>query len=121
MGSITLLLFGPRSSSVGRALAIRRFPFPSLEMDTELAKNPLAELSAARKIVLLFLFCLSPFLDTFNSAALFSAIPVIATSTGLNDSQSVWLNSAYQLSFAALLLIVSLPRSCPLLQLIVCV
>ncbi|KAI9461385.1 major facilitator superfamily domain-containing protein [Boletus coccyginus] len=74
-------------------------------MDTELAKNPLAELSAARKIVLLFLFCLSPFLDTFNSAALFSAIPVIATSTGLNNSQSVWLNSAYQLSFAALLLI----------------
>jgi len=89
-------------------------------MDTDLAKNPLAELSAARKIVLLLLFCLSPFLDTFNSAALFSAIPVIATSTGLNNSQSVWLNSAYQLSFAALLLIVSLPHSCSLHQLIVC-
>jgi len=89
-------------------------------MDTVLANDPLAELSAARKIVLLLLFCLSQFLDTFNTAALFSAIPAIATSTGLNNSQSVWLNSAYQLSFAALLLIVSFLPSCSLHQLIVC-
>lgn len=75
-------------------------------MDIELAKSPVADLSAARKILLLSLFCLSQFLDTFNTSALFSAIPAIATSTGLNDSQSVWLYSSYQISFAAFLLIV---------------
>ncbi|KAN0078474.1 Major facilitator superfamily domain containing protein [Tylopilus felleus] len=74
-------------------------------MDIELAKSPVADLSAARKILLLSLFCLSQFLDTFNTSALFSAIPAIATSTGLNDSQSVWLYSSYQISFAAFLLI----------------
>lgn len=91
-------------------------------MGTELANttNPLAELSPARKIVLLFLFCFSQFLDTFNTSALFSAIPVIATSTGLNDSQSVWLTSAYQLSFAAFLLIASLLHFRALHQLMVC-
>jgi len=88
-------------------------------MDTEVAKNPLAELSGTRKIVLLLLFCLSQFLDSFNISALFLAIPAIATGTGLNNSQSVWLNSAYQLSFAALLLIVS-PPPCSPHQLIVC-
>ncbi|KAI9461387.1 major facilitator superfamily domain-containing protein [Boletus coccyginus] len=74
-------------------------------MDTEVAKNPLIELSGTRKMVLLSLFCFSQFLSSFNISALFSAIPAIATSTGLNNSQSVWLNSAYQLSSAALLLI----------------
>ncbi|KAI9461390.1 major facilitator superfamily domain-containing protein [Boletus coccyginus] len=64
-------------------------------MGTGIAKNPLTELSGTRKI----------FLDSFNISALFSAIPAIATSTGLNNSRSVWLNSAYQLSFAALLLV----------------
>lgn len=88
-------------------------------MDIELANKPLADLSAAHKIVLFVLLCLSQFLDTFNTSALFSAIPVIATNTGLNDTQSVWLYSAYQLSFAALLLIVRPNRACCHHQLIV--
>ncbi|KAH7886565.1 MFS general substrate transporter, partial [Phlebopus sp. FC_14] len=62
-------------------------------------------LSTPRKIFLLALFCFAQFLDTFNTSALFSAIPAIAVAVGLNNSQSVWLNSAYQLTFAAFLLI----------------
>lgn len=87
-------------------------------MDTKPAKQPLADLSSARKIVLLSLFCLAQFLETFNTSTLFSAIPVIATSTGLSNNQSVWLYSAYQLTFAALLLIVRHVRSCSLHPLI---
>ncbi|KAF8645737.1 hypothetical protein AX16_007605 [Volvariella volvacea WC 439] len=75
--------------------------------DTELqaVSNPLAEQSSARKGILLVLFCLAQFLDTFSTSALFSAIPAIAADVGLNNSQSVWLNSAYQLTFASLLLV----------------
>ncbi|KIJ58604.1 hypothetical protein HYDPIDRAFT_34023 [Hydnomerulius pinastri MD-312] len=68
-------------------------------------KDSLSSLSSPRKVFLLVLFCFAQFLDTFNTAALFSAIPAIAAAVGLNNSQSVWLNSSYQLTFAAFLLI----------------
>jgi hypothetical protein len=69
--------------------------------------NPLADQPVACKIILLSLFCFAQFLDTFSASALYSAMPVIATTVGLNNSEYVWLNSAYQLTFAAFLLIVS--------------
>ncbi|KAF8961605.1 MFS general substrate transporter, partial [Flammula alnicola] len=59
----------------------------------------------ARKIGLLTVVCIAEFLDTFSNSALFSAIPPICLQLGISNSDSVWLQSGYQLTFAALLLI----------------
>ncbi|KAJ7656559.1 major facilitator superfamily domain-containing protein [Mycena rosella] len=57
------------------------------------------------KLLLLAIFCLSLFLDTFNNSSLFTAIPAVSVQLDIPNSQSVWLLSAYQLTFAALLLV----------------
>ncbi|KAH7099621.1 MFS general substrate transporter [Auriculariales sp. MPI-PUGE-AT-0066] len=57
-----------------------------------------------KKYILLSLFCMAQFLDAFNISALFSAIPVMSAELGLSASESVWLTSAYQLTFASFLL-----------------
>ncbi|KAG1827908.1 major facilitator superfamily domain-containing protein [Suillus variegatus] len=62
-------------------------------------------LSLTRKLVLLFMFCLAQFLDAFSNSALFSAIPVLEVSMGMTESQSTWIMSAFQLTFASFLLI----------------
>ncbi|KAF9242847.1 major facilitator superfamily domain-containing protein [Melanogaster broomeanus] len=51
------------------------------------------------------MFCLAQFLDAFNNSALFSAIPVLEESMGITGSESVWVISAFQLTFASFLLI----------------
>ncbi|KAJ7853760.1 major facilitator superfamily domain-containing protein [Mycena leptocephala] len=58
-----------------------------------------------KKLLLLAIFCLALFLDSFNNSSLFTAIPIISVQLQIPNSQSVWLLSAYQLTFAALLLI----------------
>jgi hypothetical protein len=63
-------------------------------------------LSLARRLVLLFIFCIAQILDVFNGSALFSALPVLEISTGMTESQSTWIISAFQLTFASFLLIV---------------
>ncbi|KAH7913695.1 major facilitator superfamily domain-containing protein [Hygrophoropsis aurantiaca] len=55
--------------------------------------------------LLLLLFCLAQFLDVFNSSALFTAIASITASLRLSVANSVWLLSAYQLTFASFLLL----------------
>ncbi|KIK78922.1 hypothetical protein PAXRUDRAFT_162679, partial [Paxillus rubicundulus Ve08.2h10] len=70
-------------------------------LTNELPKQP----SLTRKLVLLSLFCLAQFLDTFNNSALFSAIPALEGSMGITESESVWIISAFQLTFASFLLI----------------
>lgn len=60
-----------------------------------------------KKLTLLAIFCLALFLDTFNNSSLFTAIPAISIQLDIPNSQSVWLLSGYQLTFAALLLVVS--------------
>ncbi|KAG2050525.1 MFS general substrate transporter [Suillus hirtellus] len=62
-------------------------------------------LSLTRKLVLLFMFCLAQFLDAFSNSALFTAIPVLEVSMGMTESQSTWIMSAFQLTFASFLLI----------------
>ncbi|KAI0740199.1 MFS general substrate transporter [Earliella scabrosa] len=61
--------------------------------------------SAVRRYVLLIMFCLAQFLDAFNNGALFSAIPELVDSLGMTESESTWLISAFQLTFASFLLI----------------
>lgn len=74
---------------------------------TEEPENPdLAGASTARKIALLTMFTLAEFLDAFNNSALFPAIPVITSQLHFEASETVWIISAYQLTFAAFLLVV---------------
>ncbi|KAI0641791.1 MFS general substrate transporter [Trametes meyenii] len=61
--------------------------------------------SPARRYVLLLIFCLAQFLDAFNNSALFSAIPSLVISLGMTESESTWIISAFQLTFASFLLI----------------
>ncbi|KAG1796351.1 major facilitator superfamily domain-containing protein [Suillus plorans] len=63
------------------------------------------KLSFTRKLTLLFMFCLAQFLDGFSNSALFSAVPVLEVSMGMTESQSTWIMSAFQLTFASFLLI----------------
>ena len=70
------------------------------------ADNVLARQTDLRKKLLLVIFCFAQFLDTFNNSALFAAIPPISAAIGISNSDSVWLISAYQLTFAAFLLVV---------------
>jgi hypothetical protein len=70
--------------------------------------NPdLASASTVRKIALLTIFTLAEFLDAFNNSALFPAIPMITSELHFKPSETVWIISAYQLTFAAFLLVVS--------------
>lgn len=71
------------------------------------ADGVLASMGTRRKIALLAVVCIADFLDTFSNSALFSAIPPICQQLGISNSDSVWLQSGYQLTFAALLLVVS--------------
>ncbi|KAK6988894.1 MFS general substrate transporter [Favolaschia claudopus] len=56
------------------------------------------------RILLVILLSLGQFLDTFNSSAFFSAIPSIAKDIHLQSSTTVWLVSAYQITFSSFLL-----------------
>jgi hypothetical protein len=67
----------------------------------------LASTSTLRKLALLSMFTLAEFLDAFNNSALFPAIPVITSDLKFLSSETVWIISAYQLTFAAFLLVVS--------------
>jgi hypothetical protein len=70
--------------------------------------NPnLSQVSTIRKILLLSMFTLAEFLDAFNNAALFPAIPILTSQLDFSTSEVVWIISAYQLTFAAFLLVVS--------------
>ncbi|KIJ07997.1 hypothetical protein PAXINDRAFT_173133, partial [Paxillus involutus ATCC 200175] len=62
------------------------------------------QLSLTRKLVML-MFCLGRSLDAFNNSALFAAIPALEGSMGITESESVSIISAFQLTFAAFLLI----------------
>ncbi|ESK85262.1 efflux protein, partial [Moniliophthora roreri MCA 2997] len=65
----------------------------------------LSILPGAQKVVLLIFLCLAQFLDTYANSALFAAIPPIAVELNITNSDSVWLISGYQLTFASLLLV----------------
>jgi hypothetical protein len=81
-------------------------PLQPLSLAETLGDDELKELSLARKLGLLCIFCLAQFLDAFNIASLYSALPALETSLGMTGSQSTWIISAFQLTFASFLLIV---------------
>lgn len=79
----------------------------TIEKASQDAKVDLSEAAMTRKILLLTMFTLVQFLDAFNSSALFPAIPVIASQLSFDSYETIWVISAYQLTFAAFLLVVS--------------
>jgi hypothetical protein len=81
-------------------------PPPTLSPAGTLVDGGPKELPLFRKLVLLVVFCLAQFLDAINNSALFSALPALEISMGMTESQSTWMISAFQLTFASFLLIV---------------
>jgi hypothetical protein len=81
-------------------------PLPPLSPAETLVDCEPKKLSLTRRLILLVIFCLAQFLDSFNNSALFSAIPALEVSMGMTESQSTWIISAFQLTFASFLLIV---------------
>ncbi|KAK7681756.1 hypothetical protein QCA50_015103 [Cerrena zonata] len=70
-----------------------------------LVESRVPQYSNARKYSLLLIFCLAQFLDAFNNSALFSAIPSLIRDLNITESESTWIISAFQLTFASFLLI----------------
>lgn len=77
-----------------------------VEVEDEKSSEPAIRSTALRSLLLL-LFSLAQFIDIFNISALFAALPVLTTSLEMNAGQAIWVISAYQLTFAAFLLLVS--------------
>ncbi|GBE85688.1 Cephamycin export protein [Sparassis crispa] len=61
--------------------------------------------STFRRYFLLLIYCCAQFLDAVNNCALYSAIPSLVISLNISESQSTWIISAFQLTFASFLLI----------------
>ena len=82
--------------------------FPFTASPDSPSKAPMGvTMSPARKYVLFAIFCLAQFLDAFNNSALFSAMPSFIIDLGITEGQSTWIMSAFQLTFASFLLVVS--------------
>ena len=59
------------------------------------------------RTTLVILFSISEFILEFNVSALFPAVPYIANDLGIKSDETVWLFTAYQATFAAFMLLVS--------------
>ncbi|KAI6122316.1 major facilitator superfamily domain-containing protein [Pisolithus croceorrhizus] len=69
------------------------------------ADRPPNQFTLGRRLLLLLLLCLAQFLDAFNMSTVFAAMPVLERSLHITTNQSVWIVSAYQLTFASTLLV----------------
>ena len=99
----------PNASKSTQALESRsneRIDGLSYEDPESLAESSRRHISTGRKSILLLIFCLAQFLDTFNISELYTALPTISAQLNMNGGESIWLISAYQLSLASCLLVV---------------
>ncbi|EGN92835.1 hypothetical protein SERLA73DRAFT_156771 [Serpula lacrymans var. lacrymans S7.3] len=74
-------------------------------LTTEEEKQQKATMSSLRRWLLLVLFCIAQFLETYNSSAIFVALPSVINELKMNAEENPWLIAAYQLTFASLLLV----------------
>jgi hypothetical protein len=93
--SLTSTAQGTNSIAEKNAVAVAGIP----------TGDELANANKWKKLLLLFFFCISQFIEAVNLCALFTSIVDIAPELDLNDSDAVWLLSAYQLTFASFLLL----------------
>ncbi|KZP24608.1 hypothetical protein FIBSPDRAFT_856802 [Athelia psychrophila] len=84
------------------------FPFIEPPEGLSLKGTATVKISPARKYMLLTTFCLTQFLDSFNNSALYSAMPSFIIDLGITEGQSAWIMSAFTLTFASFLLVVSI-------------
>lgn len=91
-------------------------PEPTLSADTtsmrtrpDGASEPAqaVHISNARRYFLFAIFCVANLLDAYNLNALFTGLPVLKEVFGLDEVDASWVMSAFQLTYAAFLLIVS--------------
>lgn len=83
------------------------FPFAEPLAKFSVKGTPTVTISPARKYILFATFCLVQFLDAISSSILFSAMPALIIDLGITEGQSTWIMSAFQLTFASFLLVVS--------------
>lgn len=89
-----------------------------MEGGTPAPEAPIAEhaqprnISNFRRILLFIVFCLAMFLDSFNLSALYAATSVLTKQFDLTEGESSWVISAFQLTYASFLLVVSPPFGC---------
>ena len=82
-----------------------------IAIDTVSEKTPVQQsgsddIQGWQKSFLLIVFSFSAFLDTFNNASIFAAIPIMTPLLQLSGGQPIWLISAYQMLMSSFLLIV---------------
>ena len=88
-------------------------PQPSERVDQGCRQTPTQQrngqprISNTHRYLLYTIFCLANLLNGYNLNALFVALPVLAPIFGLNEADSSWVMSAFQLTYAAFLLMVS--------------
>lgn len=75
--------------------------------DNAFEEEPAASMSNARRYVLFAMFCVANALDSYNLNALFTALPVLREHFGLGEADASWVMSAFELTYAAFLLVVS--------------
>ncbi|TFK97039.1 MFS general substrate transporter [Pterulicium gracile] len=61
--------------------------------------------SKLKKAILLCLFCFAQFLDTFNVSSVYAGIPSLEAVMGITANEAPWIVAAFQLTFAAFLLV----------------
>ncbi|KAL4244770.1 MFS transporter superfamily protein [Abortiporus biennis] len=80
-------------------------PHTASSLTPTLAQSKEHRLSTFRKYVLLALFCAAQFIDAVSGSALFAAIPTLVKDLDIAEGETAWIISAFQLTFAAFLLI----------------
>ncbi|KAI0628440.1 MFS general substrate transporter [Trametes polyzona] len=78
---------------------------PSSRNDSEASTQQVVHVSNARRYLLFVMFCVANMLDAYNLNALFTALPVLKQVFGLGEADASWVMSAFELTYAAFLLI----------------
>jgi hypothetical protein len=70
-------------------------PLQALSSAGTLVDSQPKEVPLSRKLSLLVIFYLAQLLDSFNSSALYSALPALDIFMSMTESQSTWMISAF--------------------------
>ncbi len=73
---------------------------------------PRVRISNARRYFLFAIFCIANLLDAYNLNALFAGLPALKVAFALDEVDASWVMSAFELTYASFLLIVSAPPLC---------
>ena len=99
--------------SPSKAASQRTFsPTPTSSPNDEQAiLSPRIRISCARRYFLFSIFCIANMLDSYSLNAIFAGLPALKAAFAMGEVEASWVMSAFQLTYAAFLLIVS-PSLC---------